>query len=146
MTVNYDMFDDTFALGTIYLSWPVEGLNLAKVCIRDRTSAGVELWQGAIYLQPQPGGYSKPTLSSKISLEPLEFLLLLFVPNMFARFRKSVERPSAGTPAGSEAVRNPPACQEDPSNPPTQASHERTQEEEAFGLKLVEDGVDPIVE
>ena len=32
-------------------------------------------------------------LSSETSLESLEFLLLLFVPNMFARFRKIVERP-----------------------------------------------------
>ena len=65
---------------------------------------------------------------------------------MFARFRKIVERPSADTPAGREAVRNPPVSQEDPSDPPAKASHERTHEEEAFGLKLVEDGVDPTIE
>jgi hypothetical protein len=57
---------------------------------------------------------------------------------MFARFRKIVERPSAAALAGREAVRNPLA----------KASHERTheEEEEAFGLKLVEDGVDPTIE
>jgi hypothetical protein len=65
---------------------------------------------------------------------------------MFARFRKSAERPSAATLAGGEVVRDPPASQEDPSNPPAKASHERTHEEEAFGLKLVEDGVDPTIE
>jgi len=62
---------------------------------------------------------------------------------MFARFRKIVERPSADTPAGREAVRNPPASQSDP---PAKASYEQTHEEEAFGLKLVEDGVDPTIE
>ena len=57
MVVTCDMFDGAFALGAIYPSWPVGGIILAKVCIRDRTNAGVELWEGAIHLQPQPGGY-----------------------------------------------------------------------------------------
>jgi hypothetical protein len=113
------------------------GAGEAKVCICDGTSMGVNSGQAAKYLQPRLGGHSKSTLSSETSLESLEFLLLLFVPNMFARFRKIAERPSAAAPAGREAVRNPPA----------KASHERThEEEEAFGLKLVEDGVDPTIE